>query len=133
MPPARHLVLVDDDPSVLHALRFAFETEGYDVRTYVRGEDLLAGPSIEPATCLVIDERLPGLSGLETVARLRARGDVVPAILITTHPTLSMIKRAAAAAVDIVEKPLIGDALAASVRAALGGAGAGQPPVRLRS
>lgn len=119
MPPARHLVLVDDDPHVLHALRFAFETEGYDVRTYTRGEDLLAAPPIEPADCIVIDERLPGLSGLDTVASLRARGVLAPAILITTHPTPFMVRRAAAAAIDIVEKPLIGDTLAATVRARL--------------
>lgn len=119
MPPAFHLVLVDDDPHVLHALRFAFETEGYDVRTHVRGEEVLAEPPVEPATCLVIDERLPGISGLETIARLRAQGIGAPAILITTHPTASMIRRASAADVDIVEKPLIGDALATTVRARL--------------
>lgn len=119
MPPARHLVLVDDDPHVLHALRFAFETEGYHVRTHGRGEDLLIQPPTQPATCLVIDERLPGLSGLETVARLRATGVMTPAILITTHPTQSMIKRAAAAHVDIVEKPLIGDTLATTIRTLL--------------
>lgn len=119
MPPARHLVLVDDDPSVLHALQFAFETDGYDVRTYARGEDLLAAAPIAPSTCLIIDERLPGLSGLDTIARLRALGVAAPAILITSHPTPGMVKRAAAANVDIIEKPLIDDSLARSVRAVL--------------
>jgi FixJ family two-component response regulator len=119
MPAARRLVLVDDDPHVLNALRFAFETEGYSVRTYERGEDVLVEPPMEPRTCLVIDERLPGLSGLDTVARLRESGIDVPAILITSHPTHNMIRRAAAADVGIVEKPLIGDALALKVRAAL--------------
>ena len=119
MSPAPNVVLVDDDPYVLHALQFAFETEGYCVRTYARGEELLAAPPIEPETCLIIDERLPGISGLDTVARLRARGVAVLAILITTHPTPSMIARAAAANVGIVEKPLIGDVLASRVRAAL--------------
>lgn len=119
MAPVRRLVLVDDDPHVLNALRFAFETEGYDVRTYQSGEAVLAALPMEPASCLVIDERLPGLSGLETVGRLRAKGVAAPAILITSHPSHSIIKRAAAASVGIVEKPLIGDALACKVRAAL--------------
>lgn len=119
MPSVRRLVLVDDDPHVLNALRFAFETEGYNVRTHKRGEDVLTDPPTEPRTCLVIDERLPGLSGLDTVARLRASGVVVPAILITSHPTKNMIRRASAADVGIVEKPLLGDVLAAKVRAVL--------------
>lgn len=118
MPRAR-LVLVDDDPSVLHSLQFAFETEGYDVRAYTHGEELLEAAPIEPTACLIIDQRLPGLSGLDTVARLRARGVAAPAILITTHPTASMIKRAAVANVGIVEKPLIGEDLAKKVRALL--------------
>ncbi|MBL8545958.1 MAG: response regulator [Hyphomonadaceae bacterium] len=120
MVSARHLVLVDDDPHVLNALRFSFETEGYEVRTFARGEDLLEDPPTDPGTCLVIDERLPGLSGLDTVARLRARGISMPAVLITTHPTESMVRRAATAGIGIVEKPLIGDALATTVRAMLG-------------
>jgi len=119
MPCACRLLLVDDDPHVLNALRFAFEIEGYSVRTYESGEEMLAGPPIGPKTCLVIDERLPGLSGLDTVARLRASGVDVPAILITSHPTKNIVRRAAAADVGIVEKPLIGDALAAKVRAVL--------------
>lgn len=119
MPSTRRLVLVDDDLDVLSALRFAFETEGYEVRTFQRGEDLLASPPTEPETCLVIDERLPGISGLDTVARLRAKGNGVPAVLITTNPTRNVLTRAATAGVDIVEKPLIGDALAATVRAML--------------
>lgn len=119
MPSARHLILVDDDPHVLHALRFAFETEGYRVRTHGRGEELLANLPMEPATCLVIDERLPGMSGLETVSQLRAKGVVAPAILITTHPTPQTIRRAAAARVQIVEKPLMDDSLANAIRAVL--------------
>lgn len=119
MLQVRRLIIVDDDPDVLNALRFAFETEGYVVRTHTRGEDVLAEPPLEPGTCLVIDERLPGITGLETVSRLRDLGITAPAILITTHPTGSMIKRAVAAQVGIVEKPLVGDALASSIRDAL--------------
>jgi len=119
MSAARNLIVVDDDPHVRHALQFAFETDGYEVSAYGRGEDLLAASPFGGTTCLVIDERLPGISGLETVARLRALGFTAPAILITTHPTPSTITRAAAANVGIVEKPLVGDALASRVRAEL--------------
>jgi FixJ family two-component response regulator len=113
------LVVVDDDPHVRGALRFAFETEGYEVRTCASGEEILAAPPREAATCLVIDQRLPGMSGLETLARLRAKGVGAPAILITSHPSSNVIRAAAAAHVEIVEKPLMGDVLARQVREAL--------------
>jgi FixJ family two-component response regulator len=74
-------------------------------------------------TCIVIDQRLAGLSGLETLARLRQRGVWAPAILVTTHPSADLLRRAARAGVDVVEKPLLTDALARRVSAALVSAG----------
>lgn len=111
-----HLILVDDDPAVLTAMRFAFEAYGYQVRTYESGEQLLAAPPDDRA-CIVIDYRLPGVTGLDAVLMLRERGRSVPAILITTQPTASTKARAAAASIDIVEKPLLGEALVNKVRA----------------
>jgi two-component system response regulator FixJ len=118
-PPKAYLVVVDDDPHVLSALRFAFETEGYQVRTCGSGEELLARPPYDPHTCLIVDERLPGMSGLDAIAQLRRLGVRAPAILITTHPSLPVRHRAAAADVDIVEKPLLDATLGQKVRAAL--------------
>ena len=118
-PPKAYLVVVDDDPHVLGALRFAFETEGYEVRTCGSGEELLACPPSEPHTCLIVDERLPGISGLEAISQLRSLGIRAPAILITTHPSLPVRLRAATAKVEIVEKPLLDATLGQKVRAAL--------------
>jgi FixJ family two-component response regulator len=115
------VVLVEDDPAVLSALTFAFETDGYAVRACADAEDLLASPPDGTRFCLVIDEKLPGLSGLDLLARLRARGVDAPAILITTRPNDPTRRRAAAAGVEIVEKPLLGDALPRMVRAAFAG------------
>ena len=110
-PDPGRLILVDDDPHVLGALKFAFEADGYAVSTFSSGEAVLKDPPREANTCLVIDQRLPGLSGLDTLARLRGLGVAAPAILITTHPSVDVQRRAKLAAVDIVEKPLLGDAL----------------------
>lgn len=112
------LILVDDDPAVLTSMRFAFEAYGYKVSTHESGEQLLAAPPSEPRVCIVIDHRLPGVTGLDAVLMLRERGMSAPAILITTQPTAATRKRAAAAAIDIVEKPLLGEALLRKVRAA---------------
>jgi len=114
---ANCILLVDDDPDVRNALRFAFETEGYEVQVHASGEEILSRAPLDRPACLIIDERLPGLSGLDTVLKWRKCGAVMPAILITTHPSRAIVQRAAAAGVQICEKPLIGDALARMVRA----------------
>jgi FixJ family two-component response regulator len=80
---------------------------------------MLAAPINEPSACIVIDERLPGMSGLDAIAKLRGLGVETPAILITSHPSRALKRRAAAAGVAIVEKPLMGDALILKVRETL--------------
>jgi FixJ family two-component response regulator len=117
--PLGFLLLVDDDPHLLSALRFAFEAEGYEVSTFSSGEELLAAAHPQANSCIVIDERLPGMTGLDTVARLRDAGVDAPAILVTTHPSVHVARRAAAANIEIVEKPLLDGGLARSVSAAL--------------
>jgi DNA-binding response OmpR family regulator len=116
----RRRVVIDDDDHLLEAMRFAFETEGYVVTTFASGEAALQSPPRDPWTCLVVDERLPGVSGLETIAGLRKLGVQAPAILVTTHPTQSDHRRAAAAGISIVEKPLLGDVLGRRIAALLG-------------
>ncbi len=119
VPVRGYLVLIDDDPHVLNALSFAFEADGYEVSTFGSGEELLKSPPPGAGTCIVIDQRLPGLSGLDTLAQLRSRGVNTPAVLITTNPSFEIRRRARKALVDIVEKPLMGDALPQKVSAAL--------------
>src|SRR5262249_30169673 len=119
IPSRNCLVLIDDDPHVLSALRFAFEADGYEVSAFASGEALLASPPMAANVCIVIDHRLSGLSGLETLARLRRRGVTAPAVLITSNPSSELCRRAREVGVDIVEKPLITSALPRKVAAAL--------------
>lgn len=107
---AQPVVIVDDDAALLAAMRFAFEAEGLFVATYPSGEAMLAQDG-GPAACYVLDLRLPGMSGLDLLDRLRARGHLAPAALITSNPAKATRVRAAAAGVTIVEKPLLGDML----------------------
>jgi FixJ family two-component response regulator len=67
----------------------------------------------------VVDQTLPGLSGLSLMEALRAIGVNLPAILITTNPRAAVRDRAATAGIPIIEKPLLTDALLTAVRAAL--------------
>lgn len=116
---ALHVVFVEDDAAVLNGLRFAFEAEGYRAHVYSSAEEVLNSPLPERRFCLVLDEKLPGLGGLGLLAALRAQGVAAPAILITTSPNRLLRERAAALNVEIVEKPLLGDALSRTVREAL--------------
>jgi FixJ family two-component response regulator len=65
--------------------------------------------------CLVLDQNLPGVTGVETLRQLRARGVTLPALLITSHPPPSVRDAAKASGARIVEKPLLGDALTAHI------------------
>lgn len=108
------LIVVDDDAAVLKALKIGFETEGFDVRAFSDAESVLAEPDYPETGCLIVDQRLPGLSGLELIARLRKVGLRLPAVLITT-PTPAVLRLAAAANVPVVGKPLLNNALIETV------------------
>jgi FixJ family two-component response regulator len=118
-PSQPDVVIVEDDPDLLRALTFAFETEGFGVQSYASAEALLDQPSLPERSCLVIDYWLPKMNGLALLNRLREQGHDLPAVLITTS-TREIERRAALAGVSIVDKPLLNDALVAKVRQLLG-------------
>ena len=109
------LIVVDDDAAVLRALKIGFETEGFIVEAYADAESVLAKADLPQKGCLVVDQRLPRLTGLELISRLRQGGSRLPAVLITT-PTPTVLKLAAAADVPVVGKPLLPNVLVDKVR-----------------
>ena len=113
------VIVVDDDAAVRGSLKFALEIEGFAVRTYPKGDDLLGDLRLVDCACFIIDQRLPGMNGLDVVAELRKERIAAPVILITSHPTNIVQERAARAGVPIVEKPLLGNALIDRVRDAI--------------
>jgi len=117
-PPT--IVVVDDDSALCGALAFAFELDGFQVRTDRSAEALLAAPPLPvESCCLVLDYRLPGADGLTLLNTLHKRHPDLPALLMTSNPPAELRRRAAAAGVGIVEKPLIGDNLINAVNALL--------------
>lgn len=113
------VVIAEDDAAVRRALQLTVELEGYGVVTCHSGEDLLDLELPVARACLVIDERLPGLSGLRALSQLRRRGCRLPAALITSNPTAQLRAAAANARVPILEKPLLEDGLITWIRGAL--------------
>jgi len=116
----RVILVVDDDAAVLNSLKFALEIEGFRVFVFTSAEALLKEPELPASSCLIVDQNLPGRSGLELVAQLRQRDVRFPAILITSHPSLALRRQALTADVAVVEKPLLGNALSEAIGRALG-------------
>lgn len=110
------IVIVDDDPAVCSSLKFSFELEGFQVRTFGNAAELLRAGDLDRPRCFIIDYKLPKTDGLELLSQLRVRKVTAPAILITTHPSRTLKELAARASVRIVEKPLLTDSLIEEVR-----------------
>jgi FixJ family two-component response regulator len=113
--PRPVIYVVDDDAAVRRALEFALDLAGFAVETYESGEALLLGIRPRAPGCLVLDERLPGVTGIETLRQLRARKVDLPAILVTSHPKAAFREAAAKAGAPILEKPLEGETLIAAI------------------
>ncbi len=116
-PPS--VYLVDDDQALRVALKFSLELEGFSVATFESGEDLLRAQLPHRGGCLVLDQNLPGLSGLETLSVLRSRAVKLPALLITSHLAIGLRDTARIEGATVVEKPLLGDVLVRCIRLAL--------------
>ncbi len=113
------IIVVEEDASLRHSLRFSLAVEGFAVRTYATGKDLLGAGELPDRGCLVVDYRLPDMTGLDLVAALRTRRIALPAILLTTNPSTNLRQRAERAGVPMIEKPLLGDSLINGILAAL--------------
>jgi RNA polymerase sigma factor (sigma-70 family) len=112
--------VVDDDPSVRSSLKFLISTVGLQVETFESAETALQKLSPEAPSCLVLDVRLRGLSGLDLQGELAARKCQVPIVFITGHGDIPMTVRAMkAGAVEFLTKPFRDQDLLDAVRIAL--------------
>jgi FixJ family two-component response regulator len=112
--------IVDDDASLCFALDKLFRSVGLHARTYVSAREFLSATSGELAGCLVLDVRLPGLSGLDLQVQLAGLGIHLPVVVITGHADIKMSVRAMkAGAVDFLPKPFGDQDLLDAVMAAI--------------
>ena len=77
------VALVDDDRNILTSVSMTLESEGYQVRTYIDGEDALRGMSQQPVDLAILDIKMPRMDGMELLQRLR-RTSSVPVIFLTS-------------------------------------------------
>lgn len=100
------VVVVDDDPDLLVALESLFRSCGLHVLTCSSAPELLDLPMLLGPGCLVLDVRLPGISGLDLHARLASQSACLPVIFMTGHGDIPMSVRAMkAGAIDFLAKP----------------------------
>jgi len=112
--------VVDDDRAMRDSLRWLLESIGLSVRTYGTAADFLSDHDPAQPGCLVLDVRMPGMSGLDLQAELTKRGSELPTIVVTGHAEVAMAVRAVkAGALDFIEKPFSDQLLLDRVRQAL--------------
>ena len=113
--------VVDDDASVRRALERLLRVEGYRVQTFASGAEFLRVPDRDEPACVVLDVRMPGLSGFELLECLSTRRHVLPVILITGHGEVPMATRATKiGCVGFLAKPFEDVALLTALRDAFG-------------
>lgn len=116
--PTTHIV--DDDPAVRDALQWLLKSRGVHSRTWGSAEDFLSFASRDLCGCLLLDVRMPGMSGIELFDRLRALNCRLPVIFLTGHGDVPMAVQALKdGAFDFIEKPYDDNALVDKLLAAL--------------
>lgn len=112
--------VVDDDSAVRESLQWLLESVELNVKGFASANELLAEANEDWRGCLVVDLRLPGMSGLDLMDQLKRRGVKLPSIMITGHGDVSAAVRAMkAGAIDFIEKPFNDEILLDRIRAAL--------------
>ena len=120
MTAAPIVLVVDDDPSVRSSLKFLLSTVGLHVESFDSADAFLHKKLPDAPSCLVLDVRLPGLSGLDFQRELAARNILIPIIFLTGHGDIPMSVRAMkAGAVEFLTKPFRDQDLLDAIRIAL--------------
>lgn len=112
--------VVDDDDAARNGLRELVESVSVDVRTFASAQGFLDAYESETCGCLLLDVRMPGMSGLKLQDEMNRRGITLPIIFITGHGDVSMAVEALKnGAFDFVEKPIRGQFLLDKIHGAV--------------
>ena len=124
MPQSREsdavIAIVDDDPSVRQGLSSLIRSAGLQVETFASAQEFLARPGAEVPSCLVLDVRLPGLSGLDLQKRMAELNLEIPIVFITGHGDIPMsVQAMKAGALEFLTKPFDDRDLLDAIRQAI--------------
>ncbi|HXO38201.1 MAG TPA: response regulator transcription factor [Candidatus Acidoferrum sp.] len=114
------IYVIDDEPTVGIALRRLIQSVGLTVQIFTSAQEFLNAKLQDAPGCLVLDVRMPGMSGLEVQQRLAAAGICLPVIFLTGHADIEMTVRAMkAGAIEFLTKPFHEQELLDAIQAAL--------------
>jgi two-component system response regulator TtrR len=98
--------IVDDDESIRTLWRWLMESNGVAVSTFATAAEFIAAYGDDEPGCLVLDVRMPGMSGLELQEYLRQRGIEIPIVFVTGHPDVpTAVSAMKGGAMDFIQKP----------------------------
>jgi FixJ family two-component response regulator len=118
--PTSVIFVVDDDPSVRKSLTRVLTSAGYAVEAFASARDFLAREPLVGPCCVVLDVRMPGLTGLDLQEALAGSGHGIPIVFITGHGDISMsVKAMKGGAVDFLTKPFDVESLLEAVQRAV--------------
>ena len=120
MIEAALISIVDDDESMREALQSLLRSVGFRAKTFASAEQFLQSDQIENTACLILDVRMPGMSGLELQRRLMATQCRIPIVFVTAHGDEEARSRALQeGAVEFLLKPFSEEALLNAIQVAL--------------
>lgn len=120
LQPSRLVAIVDDDESVQRALQDLIESDGLSALCFGSAEQFLDSEARNKAACLIADIRMPGMSGLELQAKLKAERCRIPIVFITAHGDAEMrIHAMREGGVEFLSKPFDDGVFLEIVHAAL--------------
>jgi FixJ family two-component response regulator len=112
--------IVDDDESVRKAIKRLINSIGLEAEDFASAEDFLLSGRFEESACLILDLRLPGMSGLELQSHLAVIESRLPIIFISAHgDSLARARAIEAGAIDFLQKPFNENALFEALRVSL--------------
>ena len=119
-PPDACVFVIDDDPTLRRSIEFLVESVGLQVDAFGSAQEFLDKADPTRHGCLVLDVRMPGMSGLDLLDLLKDRGFHQPVIVITGHADVPMAVRALqSGAVEFVEKPFTDQTLLDTIQQAI--------------
>jgi FixJ family two-component response regulator len=104
---ANIVAIVDDDGDVREVLDALLESVGHTVKTYRKGQQLLDDPDLSDVACLIVDQKMPEMTGLALLRELNISGRAIPSVLITGLPDARIAAEARElGALDVFVKPI---------------------------
>jgi FixJ family two-component response regulator len=101
------VAIVDDDGDVREVLEALLESVGHSVKTYADGRQLLDDPELSNVACLIVDQKMPEMTGLSLLRELNSIGRAIPSLLVTGLPDTEVTAEARRLGViDVFTKPI---------------------------